>query len=76
MGIAIHNYSTSGREGHEVQVQGGVGDLAAAVRQDAGGILGTSARVGDLVSTFFRVCYENLMGHFGIRLWGTNGFFI
>lgn len=51
MGIAIHNWSTAGGEGHEGSgADGTQGDLAAAVRQAAGGILGTSALASDLVS--------------------------
>ena len=53
MGIAIHNWSTAGGEGHKGGVGDGTqGDLAAAVRQAAGGLLGTSALVSDLVSPF------------------------
>jgi len=45
MGIAIHNLSASGAETMSV-------DLAAGVRQDASGILGTTARPADLVIPF------------------------
>ena len=51
LGIAIHNWSTAGSDGH-AGVDGTQGDLASAVRQAAGGILGTSVRAGDLVSRF------------------------
>ena len=42
MGIAIHNLSASGAETAAV-------DLAAGVRQDASGILGTTVQLADLV---------------------------
>lgn len=42
MGIAIHNLSSSDAEPVSV-------DLAAAVRQDASGILGTTVQPADLV---------------------------
>ena len=42
MGIAIHNLSASGAETAAV-------DLAAGVRQDASGILGTTVQPADLV---------------------------
>ena len=45
MGIAIHNLSASGGEG-ESEAQ----NLAAAVRQAASGLLGTSVQLADLVS--------------------------
>lgn len=42
MGIAIHNLSASSAEPEPV-------DLAAGVRQDASGILGTTVQPADLV---------------------------
>ena len=42
MGIAIHNATST--EGKEVSV-----NLAAGVRQDATGLLGTTVQLGDLV---------------------------
>lgn len=45
MGIAIHNLSASGGD-HASSAEL---DLAAAIRQDARGLLGTSAMVSDLV---------------------------
>lgn len=42
MGIAIHNLSASGAEPVSV-------DLAAGLRQDASGILGTTVQPADLV---------------------------
>lgn len=42
MGIAIHNLSASGSEPVSL-------DLAAGVRQDASGILGTTVQLADLV---------------------------
>jgi solute carrier family 39 (zinc transporter), member 7 len=44
MGISIHNYSAGGAE------EGTIIDLAAALRMDASGILGTTVQYGDLVS--------------------------
>ncbi|GJE88596.1 ZIP family metal transporter [Phanerochaete sordida] len=46
MGIAIHNLSTSG------QVEAATTDLAAAVRQSAPGLLGTTVQLADLVIPF------------------------
>ena len=46
MGIAIHNVSASGASGHEMSE---IHDLAAAVRQEASGLLGTSVQLADLV---------------------------
>jgi len=46
MGIAIHNLSTSG------QVEAAKTDLAAAVRQTASGLLGTTVQLADLVIPF------------------------
>lgn len=63
MGIAIHNLSGSG-EG----VGEGNDDLAAAVRQAAFGILGTSVQLADLVRVLF------LCGHLWISvdIWKRN----
>ena len=44
MGIAIHNLSTS-TEAQQASI-----DLAAGVRQDAAGLLGTTVQLADLVS--------------------------
>lgn len=44
MGIAIHNVSASGEGGGQEAK-----DLAAAVRQVASGLLGTSVQLADLV---------------------------
>lgn len=52
MGIAIHNLSTSG-EGAGAE---GSNDLAAAVRQAAAGILGTTVQLADLVSLLYLFC--------------------
>lgn len=50
MGIAIHNLSASGVEGGHASSSSPVGlDLAAAIRQDAPGLLGSSAVAADLV---------------------------
>ncbi|KAI0784220.1 ZIP-like iron-zinc transporter [Abortiporus biennis] len=46
MGIAIHNLSTSGESVNEAN------DLAAAVRQTASGLLGTTVQLADLVIPF------------------------
>ena len=46
MGIAIHNVSASGAEGHGAAE---IVNLAAAVRQEATGLLGTSVELSDLV---------------------------
>lgn len=46
MGIAIHNLSTSG------EVETASNDLAAAVRQAASGLLGTTVQLADLVIPF------------------------
>ena len=46
MGIAIHNLSTS-TEGQQASI-----DLAAGVRQDAAGLLGTTVQLADLVSSW------------------------
>lgn len=43
MGIAVHNLSSS--DGDEEAV-----DLAAAIRQNATGLLGTTVQLADLVS--------------------------
>lgn len=43
MGIAIHNATSS--DAAKIAI-----DLAAGVRQDAAGILGTTTHIGDLVS--------------------------
>lgn len=48
MGIAIHNLSTSSA-GDDHAVSSSI-DLAAAVRQDAQGLLGTTVQLADLVS--------------------------
>jgi solute carrier family 39 (zinc transporter), member 7 len=45
MGIAIHNYSAGNPNAGGSSV-----DLAAALRMDASGILGTTVQYGDLVS--------------------------
>ncbi|TDL25662.1 ZIP-like iron-zinc transporter [Rickenella mellea] len=47
MGIAIHNLSASAPSKMDTSL-----DLAAAVRQDASGLLGTTARLADLVIPF------------------------
>lgn len=52
MGIAIHNLSASGEEASEAN------DLAAAVRQAASGMLGTTVQLADLVSVLFLVLLE------------------
>ncbi|PAV16247.1 ZIP-like iron-zinc transporter [Pyrrhoderma noxium] len=49
MGIAIHNVSASGAEGHGAAE---IVNLAAAVRQEATGLLGTSVELSDLVIPF------------------------
>ena len=49
MGIAIHNLSATSGEGHGAATSG---DLAAAVRQNALGLLGTSVQLADLVSNY------------------------
>lgn len=43
MGIAIHNLSTSG------EVEAAATDLSSALRQSAGGLLGTTVQLADLV---------------------------
>jgi len=45
MGIAIHNATSTDGELESL-------DLAAGIRQDASGILGTTVQMGDLVSSF------------------------
>ncbi|KZS92471.1 ZIP-like iron-zinc transporter [Sistotremastrum niveocremeum HHB9708] len=47
MGIAIHNYSSSGTEHGDTSA-----DLTAAVRGEASGLLGTTVVAGDLVIPF------------------------
>ena len=49
MGIAIHNLSSSG------EAAAGATDLAAAVRQEATGLLGTTVQLADLVRRRRRV---------------------
>ncbi|EJD06956.1 Zinc/iron permease [Fomitiporia mediterranea MF3/22] len=49
MGIAIHNLSATSGEGHEVSSSV---NLAAAVRQTAQGLLGTTVQLADLVIPF------------------------
>ena len=49
MGIAIHNVSaSSGTDEVATSL-----DLSAAVRQSAGGLLGTTVELSDLVRSFF-----------------------
>lgn len=49
MGIAIHNVSTNtGSPGGHADAASSM-DLAAGVRQDAGGLLGTTVQLADLV---------------------------
>ncbi|KAI0703453.1 ZIP zinc transporter-domain-containing protein [Cytidiella melzeri] len=48
MGIAIHNLSSSA----EADAAAGATDLAAAVRQNASGLLGTTVQLADLVIPF------------------------
>ena len=60
MGIGIHNLSTSSG------VEAGAPDLAAAVRQAAAGILGTTVQLADLVRLlpFYSVSFAlSLTGH-------------
>lgn len=69
MGIFIHNLASS-----ESDSEHGI-DLAAAVRQDASGLLGTTVQMADLVSSatgFMRkqVCQQNLT--YGL-VWGFVG---
>ena len=53
MGIAIHNLSASGEEATEQ------GDLVAALKGTAAGILGTTVRMADLVCDvhLFDTCF-------------------
>lgn len=52
MGIAIHNLSSSDSELASA-------DLAAGVRQDASGILGTTVQLADLVGHMSLGCKKN-----------------
>ena len=59
MGIFIHNLASS-----DSASEHGI-DLAAAVRQDASGLLGTTVQMADLVSSAtvyirMQVCQQNL----------------
>jgi hypothetical protein len=47
LGIAIHNAASANVEKESI-------DLAAGVRQDANGLLGTTVQLSDLVSLVFR----------------------
>ena len=51
MGITIHNYSIGDPNAGESGI-----DLAAALRMDASGILGTTVQYGDLVSGYLDPC--------------------
>lgn len=53
MGIAIHNLSSSG----EADAAASATDLAAAVRQAASGILGTTVQFADLVRLSYSYSY-------------------
>lgn len=53
MGIAIHNISSSAGETGQGDATSSNVDLAAAVRQAASGILGTTVQLADLVRLFF-----------------------
>lgn len=52
LGIAIHNLSASGAEPASI-------DLAAGVRQDASGILGTTVQLADLVRMLCKLVFRS-----------------
>jgi solute carrier family 39 (zinc transporter), member 7 len=56
MGIAIHNLSASAR------VEDASLDLAAAVRQTATGLLGTTVQLADLVRALRNILTRSRMG--------------
>ncbi len=63
MGIAIHNLSAS------THAEGVSSDLAAAVRQTAAGILGTTVQLADLVRALKKYANEmQIMTKRGCRL--------
>jgi hypothetical protein len=55
MGIGIHNLSASADGAEEVV------DLAAAIRQTAAGVLGTTVQLADLVRSFYFTPQHGLM---------------
>lgn len=60
MGIAIHNLSSSG------EADAAATDLAAAVRQTASGLLGTTVQLADLVRRTISFIITHCRSHDGL----------